>query len=381
MKWTKIIAFKNDQKKEVGRIEATTSNGTAYFKIIGRIWSWTADEDSILRREIETALSNGIKNAVVYGSSEGGSVFATYEIANLLDKFSDVKIEVGSLMASAFTYLTSRFHTTVKSNTQGMIHMPLTLVRGNIKQVKSDLKLLKNITEDYASTYAKKTGKTVEEIKALWNDGDYWMNATELKKEGFVDAVEGKIEAFTESDVMALVACGAPVIPKEQSKSKSQTKNNNKMDREELIALYGLDANATDEQIMEAARKAKVDAMKHRNAEKEAQAKQDSEKETQATQLVDAAIKDKKITAEQKDQYQKLAEADYDSTKTVLDAMKSVPQLTKEINPKSTEVEAGREKWTLEDYLEKDPEAYEALKTDNPEKAAAIEKAYFGKQQ
>jgi len=356
----------NGQKKEVGRIEASTSGETAYFKIIGRIWSWSADEESTFRREVETAMANGAKKAIVYGSSEGGSVFATYEIANLLDKFGadNVHIEVGSLMASAFTYLTSRFRTIIKSNTQGMIHMPLTSIRGNIKQVKSDLKLLKNITEDYASTYAKKTGKTIDQIKALWNDGDYWMNAKELRKEGFVDAIEGEIEAFTKADVMALVACGAPVIPKEQTTSKSKTKNNHKMDKEELIALYGLDAKASDEDIMEAAKQAKVDAMKHRAADKEA-----TEKETEVTAFVDSLIKDKKVTADKRDSLIKLGKGDMDSLKAMYKDAPSVLQLTKELNPKSTQAEAGREKWTLEDYLEKDPKGYEALKTDNPEKA------------
>lgn len=379
MKWTKIIAFKDKKKQEVGHIEASTSNGIAYFKIIGRIWSWTADEDSTLRREIDKALSEGIKNAIVYGSSPGGSVFATYEIANLLDKFDDVKIEVGALMASAFSYLTSRFHTTIKKNTQGMIHMPLTSVRGNIKEVKADLKLLKNITEDYASTYAKKTGKTVEAIKTLWGDGDYWMNAAELKKEGFVDAITGEIEAFSEDDVMALTACGAPTIPKTKKVSTNKKQNDTTMDREELIALYGLDANATDEAIMEAAKKAKVDAMKHRNTQKEAKDKKESEKETEAIKLVDAAIKDKKITADQKEQYQKLAEADYDSTKTVIDAMKSVPQLTKELNPKSTEVEANKDKWTLEDWIEKDPAGYKKMMAEGSDKLEALENEYFTK--
>ena len=377
MKWTKIIAFKDNKKTEVGRIESSTSNGTAYFKIIGRIWSWSADEDSILRREIDKALYEGIKNAIVYGSSPGGSVFATYEIANLLDKFEDVKIEVGALMASAFSYLTSRFHTTIKKNTQGMIHMPMTSTYGNIKDVKSDLKLLENITEDYAVAYAKKTGKTVDQIKTLWADGDYWMNAEELRKEGFVDAIAGEIEVFTEDDMMALVACGAPTIPKKQTINSNNNKNDNTMDREELIALYGLDANASDADIMEAAKQAKVDAVKHRNAQEATKAKKESEKQTEATKLVDAAIKDKKITADQKEQYQKLAEADYDSTKTVLDAMKAIPQLTKEINPQVTQTEANREKWTLDDWITKDPEGYKKMLAEGAETLEKLENEYF----
>ncbi|MFD2566085.1 ATP-dependent Clp protease proteolytic subunit [Pseudotenacibaculum haliotis] len=378
MNWNKIISFIDPKKKEeVGRIEATNNKGVAYFKIIGRIWSWSADYDSILRREIDNALSDGIKKAVVYGSSPGGSVFATSEIANLLDQFDDVKIEVGALMASAFTYLTSKFHTTIKTNTQGMIHMPMTSLRGNIKEVKSELKLLENITDDYVKTYSKKTGKSEDDIKALWADGDYWMNATELKKEGFVDAVAGEIEAFTEEDILAIKACGAPTIPKKKKINKNNSQNSNQMDREELIALYGLEANATDADIMEAAKKIKVDALKHRDSEKAAKEKKASEQKTAATELVEAAIKDKKIKADQKEQYQKLAEADYDSTKSVLEAMKSIPKLTDELDPKNNNVDANKEKWTLEDWIEKDPKGYNKMLAEGDERLEVLENDYF----
>lgn len=375
MDWQKIIAFKDEKQKEVGHIQATNDNDTAYFKIVGRIWSWSADEDSILRTEIDKALSQDIKKAVVYASSPGGSVFATYEISNLLEKFTDVKIEVGALMASALTYLTSKFHTTIKSNTQGMIHMPMTSVRGNLKDVKADLKLLENITEDYAQAYATKTGKTVEEIKELWADGDYWMNASELKKEGFVDAIAGEIEAFSDTDVMELQACGAPSIPKRTIK---QSKNTNTMDREKLIALYGLEATATDSEIEAAAKKQKVDAFKFREAEKKAKEDQEKDKQAAAVEIVDKAIQDKKITAEKKDHFLKLAAADLESTKSVLEAMTAIPQLTKEINPQaSADSDAARDKWSLDDWIEKDPEGYKKMLAEGSDVLARLENEYF----
>ncbi len=372
MNWNRIIAFKDEQGQQVGTIESAVESGAANFKIIGRIWSWTADHDSVLRLEIESALKKGIKTAVVYGSSEGGSVFATTEIANLLMGFDSVKIKVGALMASAFTYLTSKFHTTIKSNTQGMIHMPISLVKGNIKEVKADLKLLENITKDYIETYAEKTGKTSAQIQALWKDGDYWMSAKELKEQGFVDAIEGSIEAFAETDINALAACGAPNIPKKQNQTK--TKTHQTMNRETLIALYGLESDAEDKDILAAARKIKVDALKYQELQKLQKDKQAAEKQTKATELIDAAIKDKKITADQKPAYEKLAQTDYDSTKAVLDGLQGVPKLTAAISPQGGN--ASKEK-TLEDYIEKNPEAYEKLKAEDPQKAAELEKEYF----
>ncbi len=376
MNWNRIIAFKDEQGQQVGTIESAVESGAANFKIIGRIWSWTADHDSLLRLEIESALKKGIKTAVVYGSSEGGSVFATTEIANLLMGFDSVKIKVGALMASAFTYLTSKFHTTIKSNTQGMIHMPISIVKGNIKDVKADLKLLENITQDYIETYAQKTGKTSAQIQSLWKDGDYWMSAKELKEQGFVDAIEGSIESFAETDINALVACGAPNIPKLEKKlSKKTTINHHQMNRETLIALYGLESDAEDKDILAAARKIKVDALKYQELQKLQKDKQAAEKQAKATALVEAAIKEKKITADQKFAYEKLAQTDYESTKAVLDGLQGVPKLTSAISPQGGH--PSREKWTLDDYLDKDPQAYEQLKTEDPQKAAELEKQYY----
>ena len=44
-------------------------------------------------------------------------------------------------------------------------------------------------------------------------------------------------------------------------------------------------------------------------------------------------------------------------------------------------LEASRKEWTLEDYLDKDPQAYEKMKVENPKQADALEAGYFGDQQ
>ncbi|MEH0008018.1 MAG: ATP-dependent Clp protease proteolytic subunit [Flavobacteriales bacterium] len=374
----KLISFW-EGGREVGRLEAAASESIARFSLVGRIYEWTAGAESQLRGAIEKTLTDGIKKARLYLSSEGGSVFATYEIANLLDRFDDVKIEVGALMLSAATYLTSRFHTTVKKNTQGMIHMPTTTVSGNAKELESDLKLLYNITANYLEAYADKTGKTTEEIKNLWKDGDHWMDAAALEKEGFVDAVATAPAPFGERDIKALVACGSPYASRFKSVAKMQTQNEGKMDREKLIALYGLEADASDEEILQAARKAKVEALKYKEAETRRKAGESAEQAKRATELVETAIKDKRIGADRRGVYEKLAAADYKSTKTALEALTPVPQLTKALKSSKAGLATDRGAWSLDDYLDNDPEAYEELKVESPQQAKALEDAYFNK--
>ncbi|MBU2923049.1 ATP-dependent Clp protease proteolytic subunit [Winogradskyella psychrotolerans] len=384
MKYKQLIAF-SENKKEVGSISAAIDNGTAYFKIVGRIWSWSAEDGSKLRTQIDEAIKAGIKNAIIEGSSEGGSVFATNDLLALFQQFDDVKIKVHALMASAFTYLTSHFHTTIKKNTQGMIHMPMLGARGNVKEIKSSLKLAENITKDYKKAYAKKTGKTEDKIEALWADGDYWMDADELLAEGFVDAIEGEVEAFTDFDVDALAACGAPIIPEAKKTQKPNTKTKtNIMDREELIAFLGLDANATDDQIAEAKSAMKIDALKKRELDAQAAAgkktpeagAEDEEVTAEAKTLVEAALKAKKITAKEVAAYEKLATADFDSAKIALDAMVAKPKLSRELDPQGKgDKSVGHASWTFDDYLEKDPDALEALLAEDPEAYAELEAA------
>ena len=376
MQLAKPISFQ-EGGKEVGRLEAAASGSIARFSLIGRIYEWTASDESQLRGAVEKALTDGIKKARLYLSSEGGSVFATYEIANLLDRFVDVRIEVGALMLLAATYLTSRFHTTVKKNTQGMIHMPRTAVTGNIKELESELKLLRNITANYLDAYAEKTGKTTDEIKALWKDGDHWMDATSLKKEGFVDSIATAPAPFNERDIKALVACGSPYVSRFKSAAKMQTQNESKMDREKLIALYDLNANASDEEILKAARTAKVEALKYREAEARRKAGEDAEQAKRAAELIKAAIEEKRIRADQREVYEKLAIADYKSAKAALEGLTPVPQLTQALKPQSAAFAADRNAWTLDDYLNNDPESYERLKAESPEQAKDLEDAYF----
>src|SRR5690606_11004257 len=84
----------------------------------------------------------------------------------------------------------------------------------------------------------------------------------------------------------------------------------------------------------------------------------------------DAILKGKKITADQKENWLGLAKANYHGTKAALDAMPEIGKVSAQISG-GGHADA-RKNWTLNDYLEKDPEAYEKLKVENPEAAAEL---------
>lgn len=373
------------QGNETGRkliLTAESKDGKAYVRIIGRIVDWNANNSKDFQAKVDELIKTH-SDCEVYINSQGGSVFEAAEINNQLKRFKTVTVTVGSLAASAATYFIACYPTTASLNSQIMIHKPSIYTGGNEDQIQADLKLLKNVTQDYLAKYSKKTGKTTAEIEELWKAGDYWMSATEAKSDGFIDFIDDEAEAvMTAEDVSILEACGAPIIPKVTSENKptQKPKNQNIMNREELIAFLGLSADATDEQIEAAKSALKVDALKQRSQEAADKQKNETEANAKAEKLVDDAIVAKKLTADQKETWLGLAKADFNGTEKALNAMLSREKLSANLTPADGSNDASRAKWTLEDYLEKDPEAYEKLKVEKPKEAEALEAAYFGKQ-
>jgi ATP-dependent Clp protease protease subunit len=371
-------------------ITAETKNGKAYVRIVGRISDWNVNNSRDFQNKVDE-LVKVHDDCEVYINSQGGSVFEANEINNQLKRFKNVTVTIGSIAASAATYFIACYPTTVSSNSQIMIHKPMMTTHGNETEIQNQLKLLKSITKDYLAKYAKKTGKTAKQIEALWSTGDYWMSGTEAKDEGFVDFLDDEIDAVvTVEDIAVLEACGAPIIPKvsaEILKPKHTIKTKNIMDKDELIAFLGLEANATDVQIAEAKSKMKIDALKKREIDAAAKAKADAKEDEgsqdeyspEAITLVEAGIKDKKFTAKEAEHYKAFATANLVGATAVINAMVKIPKLSSQLNTKNQQEDgdAVTANWTYDDYLTKDPNALEALWANDPVKAKALEASYL----
>jgi ATP-dependent Clp protease, protease subunit len=363
-----LVAQSNNSFK--GTITASAENGVATFRMSGGIgYSETCTSDYI-NGLIEGFIKKGIKHAVAYINTQGGSVFEANEIINEFKKFESFKIKAGALLASAGTLFSAKFHTTVKKNTRFMIHKPMAGgLHGNEDEIESNLKLLKDITSDYRKSYAEKSGKTEDEIEAMWAKGDCWMTAQEALKNGFIDAIEDSEQALTSEDIAMITASSCPdkpIIPP------------TKMDKNELIAMLGLAADATQDQI-NAAIKANKEAADAAKA-KEQMAQSDADKI--AATLVDKAITDKKITADQRTDFLGLAKANFESTKSVLEKMPAISAISNQLDIDSKgekDEPAERKTWTLDDYLDKDPEALVVLESKNPERFKALNDDYYKK--
>jgi ATP-dependent Clp protease, protease subunit len=352
-------------------ITAEAKEDIAEIRISGVIHQWQNSSQEF-KQQIDQLLAKGINNVTLYINTPGGSVFEANEIANEIKRFSGtISGFGGALVASAGSYLALICDTfEMAENGQYMYHKPMGMIAGNEDKVTADLKLLQNLTKQYRTAYAEKTGLSEDEIESRWSKGDVWLSAIEAKEQGFITAVSTKKEKITEDQKALFVACGAPNIPNVQSQKPVKMKNRN-----ELIAKLKLSADATDEQILEAVEKAtakasQVDAL---------QTAQAATLQKQAETLVDKAIlTDKKITADLREQYVKFAVSDLAGTTAILEAMPSIDKASAHLQPGETTA-SGREKWTLEDYQTQDPKALEKMMTEDPKAFAKLEDAYFAK--
>lgn len=360
------------QRKKINNMKVTAElkGGKANIRIVDYIGEWTESSSRTVRTIVDEMLAGGATEASVYINSRGGDIFEAVEIANELSRFTSVKIQVGSVAASAATYIIAKFkaNSRAKKNSQVMIHRPSAYLSGDIIAITARMKLLENTTNDYKATYATATGKTEDEIEKLWANGDYWMTAQEAKEQGFIAEVEEEEQQYTEDDVLILEACGAPNIPEIK---KSNIKSTD-MDKNKIIAALGLPADATDEQIETAAKEAREKADKLATVE----ASTEQLQKTKATALVALAITERKITADMKDHYEKFAAADYDGCSALFATMKGVakPEFTPG-NP--AEVDKVRASWTLEDYLEKAPEALAEMEKNDKVRFDRLNDEYF----
>lgn len=119
-------------------------------------------------------------------NSPGGDVFAGVAIYNALRASGKtVNVKVMGLAASAASLIAMAGDTIeMPENTFMMVHNPLTFAMGNADEMRSTADVLDKIGFSLVATYAKRTGKTDEEVKALL-DAETWMTAQEAVDAGF----------------------------------------------------------------------------------------------------------------------------------------------------------------------------------------------------
>ena len=350
-------------------ITAETKEEYAEIRITGALYEWN-NSTEFLTAKVDQFLADGFQNVRVYVNSPGGDVFVGAEIVNQLKRFPGKKEGFGgALVASAATIIAIEMDSfEMADNGQFMYHKPSGWISGNEDKIETQLTLLKNLTSQYKKMYADKTGISEDTIETNWAKGDVWLTAKQALEQKFITSVKGN-EKVTKQTAEMISACGGTPP---QINSQIEQKEDYKMkNRNQILALLKLPADATDEQI-----EASVKTVTEKAAQVDAlQAKADQQKETEIIALVDKAISEKKITGDLKEKYVSLAKKDFDGTKAIIEAMQVIEKPTIDAGAVGA---TGREKWTMEDWQEKDPNGLTEMMVKEPAKFEALEKAYFG---
>ena len=163
----------------------------ATLSIFDEIGFWGTNAADF-RRELEAISAPVIR---LHINSPGGSVFDGVAIYNLLKASGKtVKGKVMGVAASiASVILMAADEIDMPANAMLMVHAPSGGVWGTAEEMREMADVLDKVQSSLVATYAKRTGKSEDEINALLAK-DTWLTAAEAKELGFTDTVSDAIE-------------------------------------------------------------------------------------------------------------------------------------------------------------------------------------------
>ena len=151
--------------------------------------SWYSDDVTPKQFAEDLAGLGTVSNITVRINSGGGDVFAAVEIGNLLEQHpATVTARIGGVCASAATIIACHCNKVIAANDSTYMVHPVSMYCGyaNAADLQKYLEALATIKENIISLYAKKTGRTKEEVTA-WMDAESWWTGPQAKENGFVD--------------------------------------------------------------------------------------------------------------------------------------------------------------------------------------------------
>ncbi len=168
------------------------ADGGAELLLYGNIASeksWYSDDVTPKQFAEDLAALGAVSNITVRINSGGGDVFAAVEIGNLLEQHpATVTARVGGVCASAATIVASHCNKVIAANDSTYMVHPVSMYCGyaNAADLQKYMEALATIKENIISLYAKKTGRTKDEVTA-WMDAESWWTGPQAKENGFVD--------------------------------------------------------------------------------------------------------------------------------------------------------------------------------------------------
>ena len=193
LKWYEIKAA----APVAAQAAAQAAGRTAEIYIYGNIGDrW--DENGVVAADLVRELAAlEVDTITLRINSYGGSVPDGLAIYNALKRHkAAVDVQVDGVAISCAGYIAMAGDTvTMADNAMLMIHAPWGLAMGNSAELREQADMLDKYAAAMATSYASKSGKSVEQCMALLTDGkDHWYTAAEAQADGFCDTVGPAVE-------------------------------------------------------------------------------------------------------------------------------------------------------------------------------------------
>lgn len=181
-------------------------------------YSWYKDDVTAKQFADELAALGPVSEITVRINSGGGDIFAAQAIGNLLEQnAATVTAQIDGLCASAATIVACHCDRVVAANDSiYMIHpvrMGICDYMGK-EDLRQCMDALDAIRDTITSLYARKTGRTQEDVAAQM-DATSWWTSSQAKENGFVDELTNEEETVVENRSGFLfvnsVAAGLPI--------------------------------------------------------------------------------------------------------------------------------------------------------------------------
>ena len=314
-------------------------NGTVAILLYGEVGNGQPVDSGRVVSEL-LALQSQYDKIDVRINSNGGDVFSGIAIYNALrTSTADINIYVDGVAASIAAIIALCGKPLYMSPyAKLMLHSVSGGTCGNASDLRRMTTVMEELERNLAGMIAARCGMSAEDVSAkFFDEVDHWISAQEAVEMKLADGVydmqdNGEPAPKTHEEIYQYF----------NNRLTRQPKNYQNMALIDQLKSIPSFSNINDEaaivnKVRELANKAtKVDALETANAEYKQQLQLSEAKEQEA--IIDKAISDGRITAEQKAHYVKLMAADRVTTEELLNSIKQTPKprAASYINPDGT---------------------------------------------
>lgn len=376
--------------------------------IAGTIWSG----DEVRFRRLLNIAIKGREKIEIRVNGPGGSVPAGFSMMTNMRQ-APVKIDfyIDGIAASMYTILmlaADRIY--ISEAGMLMIHNPQGGAYGEAKDLQAMADLLIKMEEMGSSFYAKRTGLSIKKIRKVMAK-ETWLTPDEALKQGYVDGIieavtpatdQAEMNAFASlkqteawNQYRAVAGISEEVWNKYQLTAGNGdredqegepiivNKNEEMADLKNIAFIIGL---KTDEQTAVEAGVANLVAEKKKyqdqaaKLEKELSDLKETAKAEQAAQhdaLINQAVADRRITAEQIPTWKALFESSPEAATTTLGSLKKPVSLTQMIENGGGSDATGSAEKDWDWYQKNNPNALGKMRQDNPTEFTRLYEAKY----